>query len=87
VRSSGGGLYLDGGAVFERCKWKYGQRAYRYIYLDAGHIAENLALAAVSLNLGTCEIGALYDDQVNAIIGIDGTEESTICMAAAGVPQ
>jgi SagB-type dehydrogenase family enzyme len=73
-------------AVFERCKWKYGQRAYRYIYLDAGHIAENLALAAVSLNLGTCEIGALYDDHVNAIIGIDGTEESTICMATAGVP-
>ncbi len=74
-------------AVFERCKWKYGQRAYRYIYLDAGHIAENLALAAVSLNLGTCEIGALYDDHVNAIIGINGTEESTICMAALGVPQ
>jgi len=44
-------------------------------------------LAAVSLNLGTCEIGALYDDQVNTFIGIDGTEESTICMAAAGVPQ
>ena len=73
-------------AVFERCKWKYGQRAYRYIYLDAGHIAENLALAAVSLNLGTCEIGALYDDNVNAIIGINGSEESTICMAAIGVP-
>jgi SagB-type dehydrogenase family enzyme len=73
-------------AVFERCKWKYGQRAYRYIYLDAGHIAENLALAAVSLNLGTCEIGALYDDHVNAIIGINGIEESTICMAAVGVP-
>jgi len=74
-------------AVFERCKWKYGQRAYRYIYLDAGHIAENLALAAVSVNLGTCEIGALYDENVNAIIGIDGTEESTVCMAAVGVPQ
>jgi SagB-type dehydrogenase family enzyme len=74
-------------AVFERCKWKYGQRAYRYIYLDAGHIAENLALAVVSLNLGICEIGALYDDHVNAIIGIDGVKESTICMAAVGVPQ
>jgi len=74
-------------AVFERCKWKYGQRAYRYIYLDAGHIAENFALAAVSLDLGTCEIGALYDDQVNALVGIDGVEESTICMAAVGVPH
>jgi SagB-type dehydrogenase family enzyme len=74
-------------AVFERSKWKYGQRAYRYIYLDAGHIAENLALAAVSLSLGTCEIGALYDDHVNAIIGIDGTEESTICMATVGISR
>jgi len=73
-------------AIFERCKWKYGQRAYRYIYLDAGHIAENLALAAVSLNLGSCEVGALYDDQVNAILDIDGTEESVLCMAVVGVP-
>ena len=72
-------------AVFERCKWKYGQRAYRYIYLDAGHIAENLALAAVSLNLGSCEIGALFDDDVNAILGIDGVEESVVCMAVVGV--
>jgi SagB-type dehydrogenase family enzyme len=71
-------------AIFDRCKWKYGQRAYRYIYLDAGHIAENLALAAVSLNLGSCEIGALYDDQINAILGVDGVEESVICMAVVG---
>jgi SagB-type dehydrogenase family enzyme len=73
-------------AIFARCKWKYGQRAYRYIYLDAGHIAENLALAAVSLELGSCEVGALYDDQVNAILGIDGTDESVLCMAVVGAP-
>ena len=73
-------------AIFERCKWKYGQRGYRYIYLDAGHIAENLALAAVSLNLGSCEIGALYDDQANAIVGVNGIEESVICMAVVGIP-
>jgi len=73
-------------AVFKRCKWKYGQRAYRYVYLDAGHIAENLALAAVSLNFGSCEIGALFDDDVNAMLGIDGEQESTILMAVVGVP-
>lgn len=73
-------------AVFQRSKFKYGQRAYRYVYLDAGHIAENLALAAVSLNLGSCEIGAFYDGKVNAILGVDGTEESAICMAALGHP-
>jgi SagB-type dehydrogenase family enzyme len=71
-------------AVFQRTKWKYGQRAYRYIYLDAGHIAENLALAAVSLGLGSCQIGALFDEEINQIIGVDGKEESVLYMTVAG---
>jgi len=74
-------------AVFGRMKWKYKQRAYRYVYLDAGHIAENLALAAVSLGLGSCQIGALYDDEVNAVIDVDGTEESVIYMSVVGHPR
>jgi SagB-type dehydrogenase family enzyme len=73
-------------AIFERCKWKYGQRAYRYIYLDAGHIAENLALAAVSLGLASCEVGAFFDSRANAIIDLDGAEESVVCMAVVGAP-
>jgi len=71
-------------AVFDRGKFKYGQRAYRYVYLDAGHIAENLALAAVGVALASCQIGALYDDQVNAIFGLDGTAESVLYMSAVG---
>jgi len=73
-------------AVFQRSKWKYAQRAYRYVYLDAGHIAQNLALAAVSLNLGTCQIGALYDEEVNTLLGIDGEEESVLYMTVIGQP-
>ncbi|MGE5294539.1 MAG: SagB/ThcOx family dehydrogenase [Solirubrobacterales bacterium] len=73
-------------AVFARTTCKYGQRAYRYIYLDAGHIAENLALAAVSLGLGTCQIGALFDDEVNKLLGVDGVEESIVYMTTVGVP-
>lgn len=73
-------------AIFNRSKCKYGQRAYRYIYLDAGHIAENLALSATSINLGTCQIAALYDDEVNQIIDIDGITESTIYLSVVGVP-
>jgi len=72
--------------IFQRSKWKYRQRAYRYVYLDAGHVAENLALAAVALGLGSCQIGALYDDEANALIGVDGTEESVIYMTAVGTP-
>ena len=73
-------------AVIQRSKWKYHQRAYRYIYFDAGHIAENLALAAVSLGLGTCQIGALFDDEVNNILNVDGTEETAIYMSVVGIP-
>jgi SagB-type dehydrogenase family enzyme len=74
-------------AIFGRSKWKYGQRAYRYIYLDAGHIAQNLALAAVSLGLGSCQVGALYDDELNRILDLDGIEESVIYTSAVGHPQ
>lgn len=73
-------------AMFNRSKWKYRQRAYRYVYLDAGHIAQNLALASTSLGLGSCQIAALFDDEVNNIIGIDGIEESVIYMSVAGYP-
>lgn len=71
-------------ALFQRSKWKYKQRAYRYVYLDAGHIAENLALAATILNLASCHIAAIYDDEANQIVDVDGTEESVIYMTAVG---
>ncbi|KYK33990.1 MAG: hypothetical protein AYK22_00715 [Thermoplasmatales archaeon SG8-52-3] len=71
-------------AIFNRSKWKYAERAYRYIYLDAGHIAENFALASTGLGLGSCQIAALYDDEVNEIIGVDGINESVIYMSVVG---
>jgi len=71
-------------AVFARSKWKYQQRAYRYVYLDAGHIAENLALAAAGLNLAACHVAALYDDEANAILNLDGKAESVIYMTPVG---
>ena len=73
-------------ALFGRAKWKYEQRAYRYVYLDAGHIAQNLALAAVGLKLGTCQIAALYDEEVNALLDIDGEDESVLYMSVVGHP-
>ncbi len=73
-------------AVFQRSKWKYKQRAYRYIYIDAGHIAENLALATVALGLGSCHIGAIFDDEANKIISVDGKKESVIYLTVVGKP-
>jgi SagB-type dehydrogenase family enzyme len=71
-------------AVFQRSKWKYKQRAYRYIYLDAGHIAHAVALASTGMDLGSCQIAALFDDEVNDIIGVDGEEESVVYMTVVG---
>jgi SagB-type dehydrogenase family enzyme len=74
-------------AIFGRSKWKYHQRAYRYVYLDAGHIGQNLALAATSKNCGSCQVGAFYDDEVNSILGLDGVEESVIYLSVVGHPK
>lgn len=73
-------------SIFQRTRWKYGDRAYRYIYLDAGHIAENVALTAAAMGVGTCQIAAIFDDEVNEIIGVDGTEESAIYLTTVGTP-
>lgn len=73
-------------AIFLRSTWKYNQRAYRYVYVDAGHIAQNLALSATSIGLGSCQIGAFFDDEINKILQIDGIEESTIYLSAVGNP-
>ncbi|MCX5805624.1 MAG: SagB/ThcOx family dehydrogenase [Proteobacteria bacterium] len=71
-------------AVLARAKWKYRERAYRYIYLDAGHIAQNLYLAGEALGFGVCAVGAFFDDEVNGFLGLDGIEETVIYMAAVG---
>ncbi len=73
-------------AVVARSKWKYRQRAYRYIYLDAGHIAQNLYIAGTAAGLGVCGIGAFFDDRVNTLIGVDGIEETALYLASVGLP-
>lgn len=72
--------------VFARTTWKYRQRGYRYMYMEAGHAAQNAALAAVALGLSTCQIAALYDDEANALVGADGDTESVIYMSTLARP-
>lgn len=75
------------GPVISRCAQKYGDRAYRYIHLDAGHIGAQLQLAAVALGLGSVNIGAFLDDEVNDLFGLDGIEETIIYLTAVGKPR
>ena len=79
-------LVLVWTAIFERSKWKYRQRAYRYVYLDAGIIGENLTLSATGIGLGSCNVGAFFDDEINKILGVDGTAESVVYLSVVGHP-
>ncbi|MFX0030373.1 MAG: SagB/ThcOx family dehydrogenase [Candidatus Hermodarchaeota archaeon] len=71
-------------AIIERSKWKYLQRCYRYIYLDAGHVGQNLYLIAEALGLGACTIGAIFDDELNQILEVDGINETVIYVGVIG---
>jgi SagB-type dehydrogenase family enzyme len=71
-------------AVVYRMTWRYGERGYRYLLLDAGHICQNLYLAAEAIEAGVCAIGAFDDDQMNRLLGLDGTEQSVIYAATIG---
>ena len=71
-------------AVPYRTVWRYGQRGYRYLYLDAGHIGQNIHLAAEAIDAGACMIGAFLDEAMNDAIGLDGIEEFVIYIASVG---
>jgi len=71
-------------AVTERMNWRYGERGYRYLFLDAGHVCQNLYLSTRAIHAGVCAIAAFDDDQMNDVIGIDGTDEFVIYMASVG---
>ncbi len=70
--------------ILNRAMWKYRERAIRYIFLDAGHICQNLMLAATALGLGCCPVGAFFDDEVENLVGVDGHEEVALYLAAVG---
>ncbi|MBF2021000.1 MAG: SagB/ThcOx family dehydrogenase [Hydrococcus sp. C42_A2020_068] len=47
-------------AIFQRTRWKYRVRTYRYVLMEAGHLGQNIYLTATSLELGACAIGAFF---------------------------
>jgi SagB-type dehydrogenase family enzyme len=71
-------------AVTYRMTWRYGERGYRYLHLDAGHVCQNLYLAAEALGCGVCALAAYNDDDVNRLLGLDGAEQFAIYLATVG---
>lgn len=71
-------------AVPDRIRRSYGDRSTRYIYMEAGHIAQNILLEAVSLGLGGVPIGAFHDGDVNDIMALDGKKETVVYLITLG---
>lgn len=71
-------------AIFDRCRSKYGERGFRYTYMEAGHMSQNIYLQATSLNLGSVAMGAFLDDDWNELLGVDGKKETVIYLHAVG---
>jgi SagB-type dehydrogenase family enzyme len=71
-------------AVAERMTWRYGERGYRYLHLDAGHVCQNLYLTAEVIGCGVCAMAAFDDAQLNAVLGLDGERQFAIYAASVG---
>ena len=71
-------------AVRDRMAWRYGERGYRYIYLDAGHVCQNLYLACEAMGAGACAIGAYDDAAVNQLFRLDGVGQFVAYLSSVG---
>jgi len=71
-------------AVVERMFWRYVERGYRYLHLDAGHVCQNLALSAEQIGAGICPIAAFDDVKLNSVLGLDGEEMFVVYLATVG---
>lgn len=69
-------------ACFKRSTFKYGERGYRFALLEAGHIAQNIMLAALSYDRRSTPIGGYFDRIVDRALGIDGVDQSTVYSVA-----
>ncbi len=65
---------------------QWGDRAYRYLHLDAGHLGQRLNLAAIRLRLGVSGIAGFFDDQVNEVLGIP-EDEAVLYITTLGRPK
>jgi SagB-type dehydrogenase family enzyme len=70
--------------ILQRMRPRYQDRSYRYGLLEAGHLGENAYLAATSMGLGACGVGAFMDDAINDMLGVDGIDEAAVYMLAVG---
>jgi SagB-type dehydrogenase family enzyme len=71
-------------AIPARTEWRYCVAAPKIILQDSGHLCQNLYLAAGAVGCGTCAIGAYCQAKMDALVGVDGTDEFVVYAAPVG---
>ena len=70
--------------LFQRTRWKYHERHYRYVCWEGGHMAQNVYLAAEAAGLGACMVGSFFDGLLNDLLRIDGRREAALGLVTVG---
>jgi len=70
--------------VFMRSRFKYAERGYRFVLLEAGHMMQNLILVGQALDLSVVPLGGYIDRRLESLMNIDGVEESVVYTAVVG---
>jgi SagB-type dehydrogenase family enzyme len=70
---------------FDRLRWKYGERAYRYMCMDIGYLGQSLYLVGEALGLGVCAIAGFMDDAIEQFLGVDGRDEIPLLLTTVGI--
>lgn len=90
--ASNGQPYVGNGAVTfvwavrpYRTEYRYGEDTLKDILMSVGHICQNLYLACEGLGLGTCATVAYQQEDLDALIGVDGNDEIALYVAPVGV--
>ncbi len=73
-----GSVYMFISSVFNRSMKKYGERGYRNILIEVGHVGQNVYLTATAIGLSICALTGVDDVSIEEIIGIDGEQESLV---------
>lgn len=74
-------------AAFERVRFKYGEFGYRLIWADTGCVSQTLSLVATALGLGSCLLMGFDEDGINALLDLNGVDESALLLGVLGVPD
>ena len=75
-------------ADFTRTMWKYPHpNAYRVVLMEAGHIGQNIALAAAEHHLSATPTGAVNDTAACRLLGLDWVKQSLVYAMCVGKPR